>query len=257
MPEIVAVLRVKNEQRWIGEVLASVMRLCPRLYVMDDHSTDDTAAIAENCGAVVLPSPFADFNEARDKEWLLRQVAAVELGPSAQGASSVVRDDVWILMVDGDEVLEPGSGPVLRELVAAPDAPAYSIPVVYLWNRRDQARVDGVYRGMAQFGRPSLFRLSPDALSFMEGGGAGNLHCSNVPAALRPQCIAAPEGVRLLHLGYLEQQDRIRKYRQYAEQDGRNPHEDGYRHVVVGDIFPPSARFRHGGPLELIPLERL
>lgn len=255
MPEIIAVLRVKNESRWIGEVLASVMRLCPRLYIMDDHSTDDTAAIAENCGAVVLPSPFSDFNEARDKEWLLRQVAAAE---EAFGFGASDEGTPWVLFIDGDEVLEPGSAEILRDgLRWGAQAPAYSIPVVYLWNRRGQARVDGVYRGMAEFGRPSLFRLSPEALTFMEGGGAGNLHCSNVPAALRPQCIAAPEGVRLLHLGYLDQQDRIRKYRQYAEQDGRNPHEDGYRHVVVGDIFPPSARFRHGGPLELVDLDQL
>jgi hypothetical protein len=43
----------------------------------------------------------------------------------------------------------------------------------------------------------------------------------------------------------------VRKYEWYRNIDGENPVEDGYRHMVVGDIFPAESRFRYGGPLQL------
>src|SRR5437899_367770 len=85
------VFRVKNEARWIERSVRSVLPVCDRVLVMDDHSTDDTAAICRSLGVEVVESPFFDLNEARDKNWLLDQVKAD-----------------WILMIDGDEVLASG-----------------------------------------------------------------------------------------------------------------------------------------------------
>jgi glycosyltransferase involved in cell wall biosynthesis len=242
--EIVAALRVKNESRWLADVLRSVS-WCDAIYLFDDHSTDGTPAIARECGAVVMASPFDDFNEARDKEYLITMVAAKH------------KIGTWVLMIDGDEVLEPQGEGLIRSMIASnPIQLSFSLRILYLWNSRKKIRVDGVY---GQFKRPSLFRLV-GRYSFKKSGINGNIHCSCVPVAnfvSHARCPAA-----LLHLGYMEKVDRIRKWEWYNALDPVNmregydpahPERGSYPHMIQGDIpqVPANIVLKHSGPLEL------
>ena len=232
-------LRVRNEARWIARVIESLLPLCERVYVMDDHSTDDTAAICAQFPAVRLfPSPFEGLNEARDKDWLLSLIQ--------QGGGADI-----VIAIDGDEVLEPGGQDKIRR--AATKGDAWSMQVLYLWDRDDQVRTDGVYSCMF---RPSMFRLSAVTRGFKRTpfGDGANLHCSSVPQSLLAKSIRTD--IKLLHLGYRDREDRVRKYDYYNRIDPRNKSEDGYRHVVQGDIpeVPASAKLMHAGPLTLQPL---
>lgn len=247
MVEIVAALRVKNESRWIGEVLQAI-EWTKAIYLMDDHSTDNTREIAREYGAVVIESPFDTFDEARDKEWLIGQVAKHH----AVGT--------WVLLQDGDEVLERGGQlGIGRSIATRGAAMAFTLGIKFLWNSRNQYRVDGVY---GKFARPSLFMLTGN-YSFRRSGVNGNLHPSCVPAVNRSNCRRCP--VSLLHLGYMDKEDRIRKWKFYNAMDPKNvtegydalhPERGSYCHIVQGDVpeVPASARLRHGGPLELRPL---
>lgn len=247
-PNIVAALRVKNEARWIAEVLWS-LTWCNKIYVMDDHSDDGTAEIAKAAGAAVLHSPFTGLDEARDKGWLTQTIA--EDQPHG----------TWVLMIDGDEVLErSGEETIWNSIVQNPAAEAFSLRVIYLWNSRGEMRVDGVY---GRFCRPSLFRIGSKSLSFRQTKSEGHLHCSSVPLAYIGMCHPSPAA--LLHLGYLEREDRVRKWRYYNSIDPRNeaegydrahPERGSYPHIVQGDIpqVPADARLKHAGPLEIRPL---
>lgn len=230
---IVAMLRVKNEARWIEEVLASLKPCCDALYLFDDHSEDDTAELAMNSGAVVINSPFEGIDEARDKDYLLHEIAN-ECKPQT----------TWVLCIDGDEVLEP-AGPEKIKRLSRGNADAYQFRILYLWNDRYTVRTDGVY---GNFFRPSMFRLKPNQ-TFRRTSANANLHCSSVPASLFGR--AEVSDVSLLHLGYMDKTDRIRKYEWYRNLDPNNSCEDGYRHVVLGDLFPPESQFLHAGPLRL------
>lgn len=230
---IVAALRVKNEGRWLGEVLDALKPVCQHLFVFDDHSADNTVQVAKEHGGYVIRTPFEGLNEARDKTFLSRQII------------NCIGVGHWVLMIDGDEVLAPWSVGKVKEAAMVLNASAYDFRIRYLWNDRDTVRMDGVY---AKFRRPSMYKLREDC-SFMLSGAAGNFHCSSVPQSCIGRC--RPADVDLLHLGYMDSADRVRKWQWYNALDGRNPNEDGYRHIVVGDIFPPSATFRHGGPLKL------
>lgn len=247
MTEIVAALRVKNEARWIREVLEAI-RWTKAIYLMDDHSTDDTRELARECGAVVLESPFESFDEARDKEWLIARIA----GNHPLGT--------WVLMQDGDEILERNGEAGIRQTITIyPGTLAFSLRIKFLWNSRTHYRVDGVY---GQFNRPSLFMLN-GKYSFRRSGIKGNLHPSCVPAANRPGFRRCP--VALLHLGYMDREDRIRKWKFYNSMDPTNidegydpkhPERGSYPHIVQGDIdaVPANIRLRHSGPLQLKPL---
>ncbi len=51
---ILGMLRIKDEARWIERVLRSMLPVCERIFVFDDHSTDDTVAICESIPEVTL-----------------------------------------------------------------------------------------------------------------------------------------------------------------------------------------------------------
>jgi len=231
-------LRVKNEARWIERVIRSIYPICERIFVFDDHSTDDTVSICENLDCTVIRSPFEGIHEARDKDFLLAEVwkAGAQIGD-------------YCLMVDGDEALDSRDVPALTDVIMAGRVTAGTMHVVYLWDREDQIRVDRWYE---EFRRPSLFRLTDRNLTFKRTEYGGNFHCSSAPAQLLDDAVPLP--VRLLHYGYLHKEDRVRKFHWYNSIDPDNDFEDRYRHMVVGDLFPSESVFKWAGPLRVRPL---
>lgn len=236
---MLGLMRVKNEVRWIERAVKSLLPVCERVLVFDDHSNELTRVLAKGAGAVVIPSPFEGLNETRDKNHILSLVYA---DPPKDG---------WCIMIDGDEELMAPDVPVLRGLIGG-SARSLSLRILFLWDREDVVRVDGVY---GPFRRPSVFRLQA-GLSFVGHGPAG-LHPRCVPAQLLPRCV--PCGVRLKHYGYMDRNDRIRKYAWYNQIDPHNATEDAYRHMVQGDTpeVPVNARLKHAGPLTLLPLAKV
>lgn len=232
---ITGCLRVRNEASRIERVIASLLPVCDRIAVFDDHSTDGTPFLCAGMPrTTVYDSPFAGLNEARDKGYLLDKIRATS---------------DWVLWIDGDELLTPESIPLLIDVSVTRllNYQCVSFKILYLWNDEQTVRTDGVY---GQFRRQSMFR--PGSARFPEGSGP-NFHCGNCPKSLWSKCYYPP--VSLLHLGYLDAGERIRKYRWYRQYDPDigTPRDtnDGYRHIVVGDLFPADAKFQHGGPLVL------
>lgn len=234
---VVGMLRVKNEARWIERVLRSMQSVCRSIWILDDHSTDATAEICRDLRAVVIESPFEGVDETRDKNWLLNLIG-IPFTPD------------WILHIDGDEEIAPGGEQEIERAVKNAGAfDAYRFQVLYLWDGLKTVRVDGVY---GNYTRPSLFRFKHGE-EFASANGGG-FHCGNVPALVggRPRLIGSC-GVKLLHYGYMHKEDRLRKFEWYNAPD-KQPIpavEDGYRHMVIGDIFPAETRTRYGGPLQL------
>jgi len=178
----------------------SILPLCERVLILDDHSEDGTPEICRSLGerVVVIPSPFDGLDESRDKNYLLGEIGKL-------GAT-------WCLCIDGDEILEPDG---TRRILAVLDSArhdCYALRIVFLWNGPGTVRVDGVY---GQFSRPSLFRLGTGA-AFPTTGWGGHFHCGNVPTGLGA---ALSIGARLYHLGYMRRADRLAKYGWYVTTD--------------------------------------
>ncbi len=238
--KICAMLRVRNEARWLPLVLPSILPLTADIVVFDDHSTDYTREIVKQFGCELLPSPFPEefagavrkVNESRDKNYLL----------------DAVRDRDYILSIDGDEILEAGAA---EKLIAAfrPSVSCYSMGIKYLWNDMEHYRADGVYGRYARFSAFSL--VNQPNVRFTSTGGC-NFHCGNVPVGLVGS--GCQVGADLLHTGYMLREDRLRKYEWYRALDPGNRQEDEYRHMVIGDVFPEDSKFLHGGPLKVFTL---
>lgn len=229
---IYAMMRIKDEARWIERVIQAMLPVCEKIFVFDDHSSDGTPEICRSFEKVIfLPSPFEEtLDEVRDKNYLVG-----ELEKTAQ------RGD-WILSIDGDEEIYPGDQESIRRLARGDGPNAYRFRILYLWDRPDQIRVDRWY---SEYARPSFFRLSP-GIRFGSKWGGG-FHCGNVPSTKS----LAPSNVRLLHYGYMYREDRIRKYNWYNSQEPVPAYEDGYKHFVIGDLFPANSVFKYAGPLKL------
>jgi len=99
---------VKDAERSLSRCLDSVACLAPELVIVDTGSTDRTPEIAANYSATVsaYDFTFVDFSAARNHG--LAQ---------ANGR--------WILALDADETLQPGSAPLIQQLIAGNENAGY------------------------------------------------------------------------------------------------------------------------------------
>ena len=252
---IIGLLRIRNEARWIAQVVRSLAPIGARIIVRADFSAAGTADICEAEGCTVHRSavPWVETSaglvsdESAGKDFLLSK--AFEHVPKSQlNASS----EYFALAIDGDEVLADGDGAILQAATASTQH-VLSLKILYLWDRLDQVRVDGVY---GRFARPSMFRLMNPNFRYQRTpfGNGANFHCSSIPQEMLHH--SAPSEARLLHLGYLHREDRLRKWEFYNRIDPGNRAEDCYRHCVQGDLpeIPAGARLMHAGPLQFATL---
>ena len=79
------------------------------IVVLDSGSTDDTVAIARRHGARMDVHPFDDY------------------GPQKQRAYAMASHD-WILNLDADEILSPGTREVIEQALVAPRHAGFRLP---------------------------------------------------------------------------------------------------------------------------------
>jgi glycosyltransferase involved in cell wall biosynthesis len=256
---IYGMLRIKNESRWIVQVLKSILPICERIWILDDGSQDGTPELCEQLSPqiTVIRSAFEGFDESRDREYLLSRLLGSVSDIHLRGDE---KSPFWALAIDGDEILDERAAPHIYHAIQGPTH-AYKLPIYYLWDsdmslwpfrQHRIIRTDGVYK---TFARPSLFRLFNKEFRFQRTPWGGNFHCSSIPQQLLHHAHGIITGAPLWHLGYNDKDDRVRKYLWYNEMDPGNASEDCYKHMVIGDLFPANSRFLHAGPLVTGPAE--
>ena len=87
---VAAIVLTYNEERNIGDCLASLDGWVEQLFVVDSGSTDGTIAIARQYGATILTHPFEHYGAQRN--WALANCPVAT---------------TWILNVDADERVTP------------------------------------------------------------------------------------------------------------------------------------------------------
>jgi putative colanic acid biosynthesis acetyltransferase WcaF len=92
-----------NEELNLPATLASVAALATNVFVLDSHSTDQTAAIAEKSGAKVFQHDWEGY--ATQKNW---------------GLDNLPLQSPWTLILDADEALTPELAEEIRALLSRP-----------------------------------------------------------------------------------------------------------------------------------------
>ena len=139
MPLLSAIVITRNEAANIGECLDS-LAFCDERIVVDCGSTDGTAEVARDKGALV------EFHEWRGFGAQKNHALALATG-------------TWVLSIDADERVTPELAAAIREAVAMGDADAWEFPRLSSFCHR-QMRHSGWYpdyvlrlfrRGKARF----------------------------------------------------------------------------------------------------------
>ena len=120
---------VKNEAAVLARCLDSVRSLTPEIVIVDTGSADATTHLARNYGAILESFDFnpVHFGAARNR--------ALEL---ASGR--------WILVLDADEALDPGSLPFIEQIVATNENAGYYLERVNLQAGSERPKSDYVVR---------------------------------------------------------------------------------------------------------------
>ena len=190
--KILGLMRVRNEARWL-EACLRAQHFCDHIIILDDNSTDETAAICREFDGMVtrIAKPYdAGWEEGRDREELARLAAQ--------------HNPEWICSMDGDEVLLEDTwdriGPVLND----PNVHVIDVLNLHLWNNDFTVRVDGAWR--YQY-RQRLWKFKRGPLNYAVD------HCS-IPNEVTERPFTNV-GVKMLHYGNLHKADRLRRYNRY------------------------------------------
>ncbi len=146
MPLLSLCLIAKDEAELLPACLASLRGVVDELVVVDTGSSDATPDIARQAGATVVEHPWReDFAAARN-------------------AGLAACSGAWVLILDADERLAPGSGPTLR---AALEGASFDCGLLPLHNASAlDAAPSSVLSGASRLGPPvllpRLLRRTPD-----------------------------------------------------------------------------------------------
>ena len=110
-PDISLFIITKNEAQNVASCIQSAQDLVREIIVLDSDSTDGTAQICRELGAVVYNQPFENFT--KQKNAALEKVTAT-----------------WALSLDADETLTPELAAEIRQAVSSNKYDGYELPRV-------------------------------------------------------------------------------------------------------------------------------
>lgn len=223
--KITACYIVKDEAAVLPRSLASIAGAWDELLVVDTGSTDDTAALARQAGARVLPFAWQDdFSAARN--YALAQATGD-----------------WLIFLDADEAFTEATRGHIRQAIAAHaaadvllvrrddvDAAGEVMGTIYvprIMRRKDGLRYMGIiHEELCQHGEPvrNVAWLKPEELALTHTGYAGKLGEQKARRNLRLLTLAQRQSAHPEHYdSYLAETyfglDDIAQAMRYAQRD--------------------------------------
>src|SRR5271166_1595620 len=176
--KMLGLMRVRNEARWLESCLRAQW-FCDHIVILDDNSTDETAAICDEFkNSVTRVQKIADcgYDEGPDREYLA--ILAQSYNPE------------WICSMDGDEVLLEDTWDRIKDAIHNPEVRVIEVLNLHLWDNPHTVRVDGAWKDQY---RQRFWRFKPGPLTY------GKDHCS-LPNEITERPFTRL-GVKMLHYG--------------------------------------------------------
>jgi len=221
--KLFACYRVKNCAEDLRRSLAKTAEVVDGIVVWDDNSTDNTSEVAASFEKVVkIIQSDLPFNEKRDRNAVIGM--AKEFEPD------------WIIVIDGDEVLEEQwTYETSQKLMHPPDPQilAYSFPFRNFWLGNDYFRIDGT---MGRMNGVRMFRCLPE--QNIVGGTTIGLHCTSTPPF--PQKNVAFSTLCFKHFGWKSEEECQRKFEFYQSMDTEKSvdliGQEDYSHLIAKEV---------------------
>jgi hypothetical protein len=206
---MIAAFLARNEagdDRYLVRCLQNAQRWADTVVVLDDRSTDDTAAGCRQQGAIVKVRP------TEVAAWGHESPARAELWDLAVEHAG----DGWVLFQDCDMELTADPRPLLETV----DLNTWAWSLMDLWDSEDAHRVDGYWQG-SRIARAWLVRPSFVPEGWTPTWPGRGIHCGHLPQNWPARMGIAPKEYAWRHLAYLKHEHRIAKHAQYMTQMGQ------------------------------------
>lgn len=210
-PLISLCMIVKNEADVIARCLESVRDAVDEQIIVDTGSTDGTADIARQAGATVF-----------EREWPHDFAAARNI------SLDLAKGD-WLLVLDADETLETGYGPVIRQLIAShPQADGFFVQIV------NYIGIDTKQAGSSQSSSLRLFRNRPGFRY------EGRIHEQIVQPILtaKPGAQLLYSEIQLNHGGYLpevvQRKNKVQRNMDLLQQELAHTNNESFHRYNLG-----------------------
>lgn len=199
--KITLAMLVRNEaDRYLETVLKKASLYIDAAVILDDASEDNTVELCKTflngIPWTIVSNPKTRFNN----EIVLRKQL---------WEMTIATEPDWILILDADEIFEDKASEVLKELAKVQGVDHYSFRLYDMWNNNSY-REDTYWRAHTVY-RPFMVRYVPE---FNWIWRETPQHCGRLP-----QNIFALPGelshLRLKHLGWMKEEDRLHKYDRY------------------------------------------
>ena len=216
MATISGVVIALNEAQQLHYALSTLLPWCDEVIVVDQHSEDETASIAERMGATVYQ---------HDRTGGIAD-------PARRFAVSRASGD-WIFILDADEMVPPTLAAQLREL--ADSEPAIDVVMV---PRANVILGRWIRHGNNWPSRHARF-FRPGSLLMTD-----RIHRSIEPApGTRRHKLAADPGLAIWHFPGGNLSDLVRKVDRYTDIEARQAYARGRRVDHPIQLFPEAIRF--------------
>lgn len=222
---LAASLICRNElSRYLAPCIEHLRAFCDLIVVVDDASDDGTREWLEDASDDQLRlvsgdggPPMFYRHEGRARTVLLEHTLACE--------------PTNVLSLDADEFVT--DGPALRKLIEEQsDVQAWHLPIEEVWAASEERILHRVDGGWAT-GRSLCWKV-PDVgrLSFPNRA----LACGRVPIQTR-MMRAQPSAQSLLHVGWLDESERVARHARYTEHDKGRFHASAH---LASILWPPE-----------------
>lgn len=214
---ISACLIVKNESKMLRRCLESLRGWIDEIVVVDTGSTDDTVAIAEEFGAVIGHFEWCDdFSAARN--------ASLDLATGD-----------WVLWVDADEAVDPGSVARIRDAVVRPQFGGYFVQIE---NRLGENGAGDTYVHTPV----RLFRRHPEIRFTLR------IHEQIAPSIRRLGLpMATLDGAKIVHYGYAPsvmcEKNKVDRTIRLLEREMRENPEEPFHHFNLANALTVAGRW--------------
>ena len=198
MVQIVGAILARDEaaeDRYLAVAIRNALSFCDRVLMLDDGSTDGTAALARGLGAEVVQRDSTGWwgrgeSAARQELWEL-----------------ACRQGEWIYMFDADHELLGVSRQDMQTLCSATSVDSWACPLWDCWDSPEQHRVDGYWQAWRS---PRAWLFKALSGTWPERG----IHSGHAPMrAWRTGLM--PPGTGIRHYSYVNKLHRDKKLAQY------------------------------------------
>jgi len=223
-PKLTLTMIVKNESsHFLRQVLTEHRKYIDEAVIIDDGSTDDTAALClevlEGIPVHIVHNAVSKFSneiELRRQQW----------------EEVIRRNPEWILNLDADEIFEERFSREIENLLREDNVDLFCFRLYDFWNQ-DHYREDNYWRSHQSY-RPFLFRYKK---GYHYVWNELPQHCGRFPENIF-EFSHQLSNLRLKHLGWSKPEFRMEKYLRYMQLDPEGQYGWKEQYLSILDPLP-------------------